>query len=78
VDFEHELPKGFPSNLVIQALKMVMTCNTFRFDDTLWQQFVVTAMGTPGTDIYAKLAYGHHEKTIITPQQSKEIIPYLK
>jgi hypothetical protein len=35
-DFESELPESFPSNLVIKALEMVMTCNTFQFDDTFW------------------------------------------
>jgi hypothetical protein len=78
VDFEHKLPKRFFFYRFMQALEMVMICNTFHAYDTVWQQFVVTAMDTPGTGVYATLAYGHHEITSIISQQSKEIIPYLK
>jgi hypothetical protein len=34
VDFESELPGKIPSTIVIKALEMVMTRNTFQFDDT--------------------------------------------
>jgi hypothetical protein len=46
-DFESKLPESPPSNLVIKALEMVMTQNTFQFDSIFWQQFVGTALGTP-------------------------------
>jgi hypothetical protein len=47
IDFDSELPEKFPSTIFIKALEMVMTHNTFQFDDTYWQPFVGTAMGTP-------------------------------
>jgi hypothetical protein len=55
-----------------------MTCNTFQFDDTYWQQFVGTAMGTPCACVYATVAYGYHERTIIIPKKTKETMSYLK
>jgi hypothetical protein len=61
-DYESELPKGFPSQIVIEALKLVMTRNTFQFDDTFWQQFVGTDMGTPCACVYEPVAYGYHER----------------
>jgi hypothetical protein len=77
-DFEHELPKGFPARLVIQALEMVMTRNTFQFDDKFWQKFVRTSMGTPSACVDATVAYCYHERTSIIPKQNKEVMPYLK
>jgi hypothetical protein len=77
-DFEHELQQIFPTHLVTNALEMVMTRNTFQFDDTFWQQFVGTAMGTPCDCVYATVAYGYHERTNIIPKQNKETMPYMK
>jgi hypothetical protein len=57
---------------------MVMTRNTFQFDDTYWQQFVGTAMGTPCARVYATVAYGYHERIHIIPKQTKDKMPYLK
>ena len=62
-NFENELPKGFPTRIVVAALELVMTRNTFQFDDTFWQQFIGTAMGTPCACVYATVAYGYHERT---------------
>jgi hypothetical protein len=83
-DFEHESPKGVPSRLVIHALEMVMTHNTFQFNNTLWQHFVGITTDTPCAcacacaGIYATVAYGYHERTSIIPKQNKETMPYLK
>jgi hypothetical protein len=78
IDFASELPEKFPSAIVISALEMVMTRNTFQFDDTYWQQFVGTAMVTPCACVYATVAYGFHERTHIIPKQIKDKMPYLK
>jgi hypothetical protein len=78
IDFDSELPGKVPSTIVIKALEMVMTRNTFQFDDTYWQQFVGTAMGTPCACVYATVAYGYHERTSIIAKQTKEAMPYLK
>jgi hypothetical protein len=78
IDLASELPEKFPSVIVINTLKMVMTRNTFQFDETYWQQFVVTTMGTPCVCVYGTVAYGYHERTNIIPKQTKETMPYLK
>jgi hypothetical protein len=57
---------------------MVMTRNTFQFDDSYWQQFVGTAMGPPCAYGYATVAYGYHERTHIIPKQTKDKMPYPK
>jgi hypothetical protein len=77
-DVEHELPESVPTHLVIKSLGMVMTYNTFQFDDTFWQQFVGTAMGTLCTCVYDIVSYGYYERTRIIPKQNKEKMPYLK
>jgi hypothetical protein len=78
IDFDSEPPEKSPSTIVIKALKMAMTRNTFQFDDTYWQQFVGTAMGPPCVCVYTTVAYGYHERTSIIPKQTKETMPYLK
>jgi hypothetical protein len=55
-----------------------MTRNTFQIDDTFWQQFVGTDMGTPCACVYAPVAYGYHERRHITSRLSKQVLPYLK
>jgi hypothetical protein len=55
-----------------------MTWNTFQFDDTFWQQFVGTAMGTPCACVCATVAYGYHERRNITSRLRKQVLPYLK
>jgi hypothetical protein len=59
IDFESELPEKFPFTIVIKTLEMVMTRNTFQFDDTYCQQFFGTSMDTPCACVYAKVAYGN-------------------
>jgi hypothetical protein len=78
IDFASELPEKFPSAIVISALEMVMTRNTFQFDDTYWQQFVGTAMGPPCACVYTTVAYGYHERTHIIKKKTKKNMPYLK
>jgi hypothetical protein len=77
-DYETDLPKGFLSHIVLEALELVMTRNTFQFDDTLCQQFIGTAMGTLCACVYATVAYGYHKRRHIMFRLSKQILPYLK
>jgi hypothetical protein len=74
-EYESELPKGFPSRIIIE---LVLTRNTFQFDDTFWQKIIGTAMGTPHACVYATVVYGYHERTKITSRISKQVLPYLK
>jgi hypothetical protein len=70
-EFESELPKVVRTRIVIAAIMLVMTRNKFQFDDMFWQQFIVTAMGSPCACVYATVAYEYHERTkVISRQQT--------
>jgi hypothetical protein len=58
-----ELPKGFPTGLVVAATELIMTCNIFQFDDTFWHQISGTAMGTPVACTFATIYFAQHEDT---------------
>ena len=45
--FKDELPDGFPTKLVIEAVSLVMRNNLFEFGDCIFKQLVGSAMGTP-------------------------------
>jgi len=67
---EQELPKGFPTEMVIEASRLIMTSNVFQFDDTYWLQKTGTAMGTNMACIYATIYYSYHEETSLLPVYS--------
>jgi hypothetical protein len=58
-----DLPKGFPSGMVLAATELVMTHNVFQFDDTYWLQTSGTAMGTPVACTFATIYFSYHEET---------------
>ena len=58
---ENELPEGFPRQLILQALHLVMKNNIFEFGSSHFKQLNGTAMGTPPACIYATLYYALHE-----------------
>ena len=64
---EKDLPKGFPSTLVIQGLHLVMKNNIFEFGNTYWLQLKGTAIGTSVACMYATIYFSFHEETVILP-----------
>jgi hypothetical protein len=44
---QDNLPPSFPSQLIFDTLRLVMTSNVFQIDNTFWWQHIGTAMGTP-------------------------------
>lgn len=57
-----DLPPRFPTELVLAATELIMTCNVFQFDDTYWLQLCGTAMGTSLACMYATIYYSYHEE----------------
>jgi hypothetical protein len=74
----HELPLGFPVEMIMQTLHLVMTNNVFQFDDTYWLQLTGTAMGTSVACMYATIYYSYHEETRILPVYAhKYVVPFM-
>ena len=56
---------GIQGDKLMQALRIVMTRNIFKFDDTWWHQRTGTAMGTPPAPAYATLYFAIFELEIV-------------
>ena len=60
------LPPDFPSSLLLEAIKIVMENNIFRFGEKYFIQKTGTAMGTPCACILATIYYSIHEEYLIS------------
>ncbi len=65
---KNQLPHRFPTEMVLEATKIVMNNNIFQFDDTYWHQQTGTAMGTSCACPYATIYYSYHEITSLLPR----------
>jgi len=68
------LPHGFPTELFLQILELVMNNNVFTFGGTYWLQISGTAMGTPAACAYATISYGQHENSVILQKYSNNLL----
>ena len=50
---DKKLPAGFPTKLILEAVKIVMRFDVFEFNDTIIKQLTGTAMGTPMACTYS-------------------------
>ena len=72
----HELPVGFPTPMVLKALKLVMFNNVFQFDDTYWLQKTGTAMGTNLACVYATIYFSYLEETkLLRVYAHQQVVP---
>ena len=61
-----DLPHDYPTQMVLEATKLVMTNNVFQFDDTYWLQLTGTAMGSNLAVAYAQPPALVHLHCILT------------
>eukprot|EP00957_Ditylum_brightwellii_P038038 2876957-Ditylum_brightwellii.AAC.1 len=47
MEHKNKLPKDFSTELIMEALRLVMKSNVFSSGDTCWRQLIGTAIGTP-------------------------------
>jgi hypothetical protein len=64
---KHELPEGFPTEMVLASTEVIMNHNIFQFDNTFWQQITGTAMGTPCACTIATIYCANHEELALLP-----------
>lgn len=69
------LPTSFPTNIIIEAIKIVMENNIFLFNKKYYLQKTGTAMGTPCACILATIYFSLHEEHLIT-KYKKHILFY--
>ena len=74
--FKDELPDGFPTKLVIEAVSLVMRNNLFEFGDCIFKQLVGSAMGTPVAVQTATIYYAYHEITVLLPKYGRHLQYY--
>ena len=60
---KHEIPNDFPTQFVLEGLRLIMTTNVFEFDDISCLQKNGTAMGTCVAVMYATIYYSYYEET---------------
>ncbi len=73
---KEDLPQDYPTQMVLEATKLVMTNNVFQFDDTYWLQLTGTAMGSNLAVAYATIYYAYHEETTILPALQQCLLLY--
>ena len=73
---KNELPTGFPTKLVLEAMNIVMRFNVFEFGDTIIRQKMGTAMGTPSACTYATIYYAYHEISTLLRKYERHLIYY--
>jgi hypothetical protein len=56
----HELPKNFPTTLILESIDRLMEYNVFTFGSRLFIQENGTAMGTNSACMYATIYYSFH------------------
>ena len=72
-----KLPRDFPLEAVISAMKVIMRNNIFEFGDMYFLQLIGTAMGTSAAVMWATLYFAYHEVHTLIPKHG-QFLPYFK
>ena len=70
------MPPGFPTEAVLEALKIVMKNNLFQWGDCFFLQLDGTAMGTSSACDWATIYYAVHENETLLSIYEEELIEY--
>ena len=65
IEFEDELPAGFTTQQVIEALALILNNTTFEIGNSYFKQINSTSMGTPVACIYTTLYYAYHDQLLL-------------
>ena len=68
---QEELPANFPTEMLLDATRLIMMNNVFQLDDTRWLQLTGTAMGYNLAVMHATICCSYHEETAIIPTSKK-------
>ncbi|KAL7548610.1 hypothetical protein ACHAWF_011884 [Thalassiosira exigua] len=76
--FEDQLPDGFPKELILLALRLIMKNNVFELGTSYFKQLNGTAMGTPPACMYATIYYAVHEILRLLKNYEKHLLDYVR
>ena len=71
---KNQIPERFPTALLLDLLKVVMSFNVFQFGDLCYLQKSGTAMGTAVAPIYSLLYFGTHKNDFLLPKYEENMI----
>ncbi|KAL7545961.1 hypothetical protein ACHAWF_009310 [Thalassiosira exigua] len=74
--FEDQLPKDFPKELRLWAIKIIIKFNIFKFGTYIIQQLCGAAIGTPGTSMYATIYHCYHKICVLLAKNKRYLILY--
>ncbi|KAL7523079.1 hypothetical protein ACHAWF_000356, partial [Thalassiosira exigua] len=76
--FKDQLPDGFPRQLILLALRLIMKNNVFELGTSYFKQLNGKAMDTPPACMYTAIHYAVHEILRLLKQYEKFLLDYIR